>query len=157
MNASSPLDGAVFDHVAHAAPSLLQLLPLYRDMLGGRFYHGGDNRRAGYRALQLAYADDTRVELMEPLEGSRFFERFFARNPGGGLHHVTFRVPSLDVAIAAARRGGFELTGENRSLPEHMEVFLHPRSAHGTLVQLVQGPSTPAPPGLTIERVLAGA
>lgn len=147
---------AVFDHVAHAAPRLTDLLPLYGDALGGRFYNGGDNLRAGYRAVQLGFRDGSKVELMEPLPGSRFFERFFARNPSGGLHHVTFRVPSLDDAIAAARTAGFELMAEDRSISDHMEVFIHPRSARGTLVQLVQGPPTPAPDGLTLEGVLAG-
>jgi methylmalonyl-CoA/ethylmalonyl-CoA epimerase len=151
-----PRCGAVFDHVAHAAPRLTDLLPLYRDVLGGRFFDGGDVERVGYRAVQLVYADESRIELMEPLPGSHFLDRFFERNPSGGLHHVTFRVPSLDDAIEAAQALGLELVGEHRDDPEHLEVFVHPRSGHGTVVQLFQGDAPRSPEGWTLEALLAG-
>lgn len=148
--------GAIFDHVAHAAHSISSLLPLYHDVLGGRFYNGGDNVRVGYRAVQLIYPDDSRIELLEPLPGSDFLDRFFARNPNGGLHHVTFMVGDLDAAIAAAREREFELVGEHRGNPAHEEVFIHPRSAAGTVVQLVGGYRSDPEPGRTLEGVLAG-
>jgi methylmalonyl-CoA/ethylmalonyl-CoA epimerase len=48
-------NGSYFDHAAHAAPSIRSLLPIYRDVLGGRFFAGGDNVRVGYRAVQLDF------------------------------------------------------------------------------------------------------
>src|SRR5205085_8797529 len=89
---------AVFDHVGVAAPRLRDLLPIYHDLLGGRFLQGGDNARVGYRALQLAYHDGTKIELLEPLDGSTFFDSFFRRTAGGGLHHVTFTVGDMPAA-----------------------------------------------------------
>jgi methylmalonyl-CoA/ethylmalonyl-CoA epimerase len=80
---------AVFDHTAVAAPRIRDLLPIYLDLLGGTFVQGGDNPRVGYRALQLEYQSGGRIELMEPLLGSSFFDSFFARK-GSGLHHITF-------------------------------------------------------------------
>lgn len=148
--------GAVFDHVAHATPRLTDLLPLYRDVLGGRFFDGGDVPRVGYRAVQLSYADASRIELLEPLSGSRFFDRFFERHPSGGLHHVTFRVPDLERAMASVQAAGLELVGENRDDPEHLEVFVHPRSGHGTVVQLFQGSPPRSPDGWTLESLMAG-
>jgi methylmalonyl-CoA/ethylmalonyl-CoA epimerase len=148
--------GAVFDHVAHAAHTISSLLPLYQGVLGGRFYNGGDNVRIGYRAVQLVYPDGSRVELLEPLPDSDFLERFFARNPNGGLHHVTFMVGDLDAAIAASKERGFELVGEYRGNLEHEEVFVHPRSAAGTVVQFVGGYRSDPIPGRTLEGVLAG-
>ena len=42
-----PVD-ARFDHVAMAVPRIVDALPLYRDLLGGTFYTGGDNPRLGF-------------------------------------------------------------------------------------------------------------
>ncbi len=147
---------ARLDHVAVAARRIRDLLPLYHQMLSARFINGGDNVRVGYRALQLEYSDGSKIELMEPLEGSTFFDRFFAR--GGGLHHVTFKVDDIHAAVEAARDLGFEPTGLYIDDPDWQEVFLHPKQANGVLVQLAQpAPGYPPPPGnLTLEHVLAG-
>jgi methylmalonyl-CoA/ethylmalonyl-CoA epimerase len=147
---------AQLDHAAVAAPSIRELLPLYRDLLGGRLLNGGDNPRVGYRALQLEFPAGGRMELMEPLQGSTFFDRFFAR--GGGLHHVTFKVDDIHAAIEAVKEIGYTPTGVYLDSPDWREAFLHPREAAGVLVQLAQAaPGFPPPPGdMTIEDILAG-
>lgn len=147
---------AVFDHVAVAAPKIRDLLPIYADILGGRIVHGGDNERVGYRAMQLGFADGSRIELMEPLAGSTFFDSFFARTGGGGLHHVTFKVGDIDLAVRALRGRGFRTIGLHTEDPSWREVFLHPKEAHGTLVQLAQPGTLPDLSGLTLEALLAG-
>lgn len=68
---------------------------------------GGDNPRVGYRALQLAFPDDRRIELMEPHPGSAFFDRFFRRTGGGGMHHVTFMVDDIHRALLPDRQPRF--------------------------------------------------
>ena len=149
--------GAVFDHVGVAAPRLRDLLTIYHDMLGGRLLEAGDNQRVGYRALQLAYPDGSKIELMEPLRGSAFFDSFFRRNGGGGLHHVTFKIRDMRAAVEALQRRGYSLTGLFLEDVVWQEVFLHPREAHGALVQLAyEGGEYPQPEGLTLEDVLAG-
>lgn len=130
--------GAVFDHVAHAAHRIQDLLPLYRNLLGGELIHAAEHAQLGYRLVQVGFADGTKVELLEPLDGSSFLDKFFHRHPGGGLHHVTFRVPNLDEAVESARRAGFEVFGVSHERPEWKEAFLHPRVAHGTLLQLAE-------------------
>jgi methylmalonyl-CoA/ethylmalonyl-CoA epimerase len=131
---------AVFDHAAHAAPRIRDLLPLYRDQLGGRFLYGGDNVRVGYKGVVLGYAGGGKIELLEPLSGSSFLDSFFDRHPLGGLHHLTFRVAHLEDAVARARAAGFTLIGENHDDQNWREVFIHPRSGHGVLLQFVQSP-----------------
>ena len=148
---------AVFDHAAVAARRIRDLLPIYHELLGGSFVEGGDNQRVGYRAVQLGFADGSRVELMEPLRGSTFFDSFFATRGAGGLHHITFKVDDIEVAVAAMRRHGFALTGLYLEDRFWREVFVHPHQAYGTLVQIAQadGPY-PSPPDLTLDGVLAG-
>ncbi len=141
------LGGAArFDHVAHAAPRIRDLLPMYTQLLGGELCSGGDNPRVGYRAVQLAFPGGRKLELMEPTAGSAFFDRFFARHPAGGLHHVTFRVDDVRHVVARARAAGYAVVGEHYEDERWQEAFLHPRAAHGVLVQVVQAwPDYPPP------------
>lgn len=150
--------GAVFDHAAVAAPRLRDLLPVYRDLLGGTFLHGGDNPRVGFRILQLRYHGGTKIELLEPLGDATFFESFFRRTGGGGLHHMTFRVHDLDLAVQRMTERGYRLHGLHREDPQWQEVFVHPKESHGTLIQLAQvdPPSSAEQPEITVEDVLAG-
>jgi methylmalonyl-CoA/ethylmalonyl-CoA epimerase len=150
---------ARFDHVALAAPRIRDLLPVYADMLGGRPVFGGDNVRVGYRAMQLTFPDDSRVELMEPLVGSRFFDRFFARTGGGGMHHVTFLVPDIQRALRAVESSGYTPTSVFLGNPDWQEVFLHPKQTSGTLVQVVQATKrdrAAREPGDVLAEVLEG-
>lgn len=160
MTGDTPLlDGvaAVFDHAAHGARSIRDLLPLYRDLLGGRFIAGGDNPRAGYRALQLGFHDGSRVELIEPLWGSTFLDSFLASRPRGGLHHLTFRVADVHAALRRVDEIGLTATAVYLGDPDWQEFFVHPREAFGALIQLAQkGSGGWGWPGLTLEDVLAG-
>ncbi|KAB8190853.1 hypothetical protein FH608_032855 [Nonomuraea phyllanthi] len=155
------LDGleVTFDHTAVAAPRIRDLLPIYRDLLGGRHLGGGgDNRVAGYRTLQLTYSNGGKVELMEPLAGSTFFDSFFELTRGrGGVHHLNFHVGDLRAAVAALTARGYRLHGLNEADPRWREVFLHPKEAHGVLIQLAQpGPREADEWRSTLEEVLAG-
>jgi methylmalonyl-CoA/ethylmalonyl-CoA epimerase len=148
---------AVFDHAAIAARRLRDLLPLYQDILGGEFLAGDDNQRVGYRALQLRYPDGTRIELMEPLAGSTFFDKFFAGR-GEGLHHITFKVPDIHAALAVVERHQLPTFGVYLDDPHWKEVFVHPKNANGVLVQMAQGSPSATWGGedQTLERLLAG-
>ncbi|WP_336210058.1 VOC family protein [Nonomuraea sp. LPB2021202275-12-8] len=154
------LDGieVAFDHTAVAAPRIRDLLPIYRDLLGGTHLGGGgDNRAAGYRTLQLSYANGNKVELMEPLAGSTFFDSFFELTRGrGGVHHLNFHVSDLDAAVARLSGRGYRLHGLNVADERWREVFLHPKEAHGVLIQLAQPGPRGDEPRPTLEEVLEG-
>jgi catechol 2,3-dioxygenase-like lactoylglutathione lyase family enzyme len=92
--------------------------------------------------MQVRLGDATEgmtVELLEPWDTDRndFLERFLTRN-GEGPHHLTFKVPDLGTALERARSAGFAPVGIDMSDPEWKEAFLHPREAHGTVVQLAE-------------------
>ena len=111
----------------------------------------------GYRALHLGFADGSKVELMEPLPGSTFLDSFFRRTGGGGLHHITFKVPDMGRALRRLQDLGYSPTGLHLDDPYWQEAFLHPKHAHGTLVQIAHAPQPfPVAEGLTINDVLSG-
>jgi len=126
--------GARFDHVAVAGPSLAALVEFYQDTLGAHFEYG-EVLTIGTVVATFSIGTG-RIELMAPLPGSSFFDRFFASTAGrGGVHHLTFLVDDLDVAAATLAERGISTFGLSRST-QWSEIFIHPRDNAGVLVQL---------------------
>jgi methylmalonyl-CoA/ethylmalonyl-CoA epimerase len=131
--------GAVFDHAAHAVPSIRSALPLYRDMLGGTVVVGGINPWGGHLAIQLEYRSGGRIELLEPVQReSPSVGAFLERSPRGGLHHLTFKVDDLAAALDVVTAAGFKPFGTMLDQPHWKETYLHPRQTGGVLIQLAQ-------------------
>ena len=127
---------ARFDHTAVAGPDMAALVAFYRDTLGGRFSHG-EVLPIGAVVMTLVLGDG-RIELMAPTPGSRFFDKFFEATDGrGGVHHLTFQVPDIDLAVERLTAAGIMTFGLSHD-PVWSEVFIHPRSNGGVLVQLAQ-------------------
>ena len=56
-----------------------------------------------------------------------------------GLHHVALRVPDLRGAVARLKDGGARILNEPRKgAGGHEYVFVHPASAGGVLLELIQ-------------------
>jgi methylmalonyl-CoA/ethylmalonyl-CoA epimerase len=80
-----------------------------------------------------------RVELIRPTDPEGPVARFLeARGPG--MHHVAFAVPDVAAALAEVAAAGGELIDERPrvGLGGHRVAFVHPRSAHGVLIELVE-------------------
>ncbi len=139
MAERAPVRDAVLDHVAVAGPAIADLLPLYRDALGGRFLYGGIDDDPGFRTATFAYPDGGKIELLDPTPGSTFLDSFLRRTGGaGGLHHITFRVPDLVASHAELDRRGVPYFGLRVGDPIWNELFIHPRNGSGVLIQLAQ-------------------
>jgi catechol 2,3-dioxygenase-like lactoylglutathione lyase family enzyme len=129
------------DHIAIAAHDTSGALRFLTGRLGGTVIFGGQS--IGFRPMQVWVGDKTGdgmpVELLEPwdVERNDFLARFLERR-GEGPHHLTFKVPDLDAAVARARAAGVEPVQIDTSDPEWKEAFLMPRDAHGTVVQLAE-------------------
>jgi methylmalonyl-CoA/ethylmalonyl-CoA epimerase len=138
---------AVFDHVAHAVPSIREVLPLYQDILGGRPAGGGFNPWGGHLAIQFEFPGGGVVELLEPVRvDSPSVAGFLQKSPRGGLHHLTFKVADLAAAVEMVTAAGFAPFGTMLDNPSWQETYLHPRQTAGVLIQLAQaGPGVPPP------------
>jgi len=150
--------GATFDHVAIAGRRIRDMLPLWRDTLGGKFVVGADNPEIGWRAVRLELAGIWCLELIEPLAGSTFLDSYLRHRPDGGLHHVTFLVDDVRVAFERFAARGYEPFGAGQ---EWFQMFVHPRRAGGVLLQLMRRAHGRADghadgPAMTVEDVLAG-
>ncbi|MCP4753581.1 MAG: methylmalonyl-CoA epimerase [Proteobacteria bacterium] len=66
-------------------------------------------------------------ELLEPRGENGLIERFLNTN-GEGIHHVSVMVDDVDEVLATCKEKGMK-TIFNR--------FIHPKSAHGVLIELI--------------------
>jgi hypothetical protein len=71
------------------------------------------------------------------VEHNDFLQRFLERR-GPGPHHLTFKVPDIEAAIEQAEANGFPVINVDLSEDDWKEAFVHPKAAHGILVQLAQ-------------------
>ena len=82
---------------------------------------------------------ETRLELLEPTADDSVIAKFIARR-GEGLHHISLRVPDLMAAVNKLRAEGVRLVSEEIKVGAggHRYIFIHPSSASGVLIELVE-------------------
>jgi methylmalonyl-CoA epimerase len=85
---------------------------------------------------------DSHVELLAPLSPETAVGRFLARR-GPGLHHVAYRVESIERALGQLKMVGLRLIDERPrvGIRGSQVAFVHPGSTGGVLTEIVQ----PAP------------
>jgi methylmalonyl-CoA/ethylmalonyl-CoA epimerase len=87
---------------------------------------------------------ESKIELVEPTDDTTGVARFLA-NKGEGFHHVCFEVANLAETLLRLEIDGVELIDTSpRKGAEGPVAFLHPRSCHGVLVELIEAPGGPA-------------
>jgi methylmalonyl-CoA epimerase len=87
---------------------------------------------------------ESRIELVAPTDDTTGVARFLA-SKGEGFHHVCFEVANLAETLLRLEIDGIELIDSApRRGAEGPVAFLHPRSCHGVLVELIEAPGGPA-------------
>jgi methylmalonyl-CoA epimerase len=82
---------------------------------------------------------ETRLELLEPTSDDSTIAKFIAKR-GEGLHHISLRVPDLSAAVERLTSTGVRLVSSEikTGAGGHRYVFIHPSSAAGVLIELVE-------------------
>jgi methylmalonyl-CoA/ethylmalonyl-CoA epimerase len=130
-------------HVALIVRSIDDASRLWRDSLGLELEAIQDIPQDRVRIAFLGVGE-SKVELVEPTDDTTGVARFLA-SKGEGFHHVCFEVPNLAEALMHLEIDGIELIDSApRRGAEGPVAFLHPRSCHGVLVELIEAPGGPA-------------
>jgi hypothetical protein len=128
-----------FDHIAIALERVADAPAVLVGVLGGAPHTGGTNRDFSFGAWR--FQGGGAIEILEPRGQDGFLHRFLARH-GPGIHHVTFRVPSLHAACDHAEARGYRVVGYDDSNPAWATAYLHPKEAQGIVVQLAASSGT---------------
>ena len=130
-------------HVALIVRSIDASLGLWRDALALEVETVMDIPDDRVRIAFLGVGE-SKIELVEPTDDTTGVARFL-ESKGEGFHHVCFEVPNLAEALLRLEIGGIELIDSApRRGAEGPVAFLHPRSCHGVLVELIEAPDGPA-------------
>lgn len=130
-------------HVALIVRSIDDALGFWRDSLGLDVETVMDIPSDRVRIAFLGVGE-SKVELVEPTDNSTGVARFLA-SKGEGFHHVCFEVANLAETLLRLEIDGLELIDTApRKGAEGPVAFIHPRSCHGVLVELIEAPGGPA-------------
>lgn len=135
------------DHVAIAVANLEQALPFWADALG-LDVTGMETVESERVRVAFLPIGESAIELLEATGDDSPVAKF-VRERGGGIHHLTLAVDDLDAALARLDGAGCQILGGGArpGAGGSRVAFVHPRSAGGVLLELVerQGRREPAP------------
>ena len=125
------------DHVSVAVRDLDKAREFFIDTLGGRELYSMAMPEQGFRWTTLELGTSCLLEIIDPLEGDGFLQRFLEKN-GEGPHHITIQVDDIERVMAVLKEKGIETFGYSEELPCWKEVFVHPKQAFGALIQFAE-------------------
>jgi methylmalonyl-CoA epimerase len=130
-------------HVAVIVRDLDAALGFYRDSLNLELDVVMPIETDGVRIAFLPVGESS-IELVEPTRNDTGVARFL-ENKGEGFHHVCLEVDDVAAELARLAALGVELIDSApRRGAEGPVAFIHPRSGHGVLVELIEAPGGPA-------------
>ena len=130
-------------HMALIVASIEDALGLWRDLLGLELETIMD---IAQDKVRIAFLDvgESKIELIQPTDDSTGVARFLA-SKGEGFHHVCFEVQNLSETLLRLEIDGLDLIDSApRRGAEGPVAFIHPRSCHGVLVELIEAPGGPS-------------
>jgi methylmalonyl-CoA/ethylmalonyl-CoA epimerase len=141
-------DGVRFrvDHLAFAVPALPPALAWFERIFPVAVSRPTSRGWDGTHDLLHFHLADYKIELLAPAAGSAdgFVSRFLARR-GQGVHHIAVDVDRLAALEAQLAADGIRLVGHAEIAGGRRTAFVHPRDAHGTLVQFWEEPEFGGP------------
>jgi methylmalonyl-CoA epimerase len=129
---------SIIDHLGIAVKSLTAAKGIY-EKLGLPISEEETVEQERVRVVMIPLGE-SRLELLEATSDDSAIARFIAKR-GEGLHHICLRVPDLPAAVAGLKEDGVRLVSEEikTGAGGHRYVFVHPASAGGVLLELIEG------------------
>ncbi|MDE0116057.1 MAG: methylmalonyl-CoA epimerase [bacterium] len=126
------------DHIAIAVHDLEQAISFYETAFGASVAHREVVEKDGVEEALVKVADSY-VQLTAATREDSPVGKFLAKR-GEGLHHVGYRVDDCAAALESmVAAGATPIDAEPRPGSRGTTVaFIHPKGAHGTLIELVQ-------------------
>jgi len=125
------------DHLGIAVKSLSAAKGIYENL--GLSLSAEEVVDAEQVRLVMIPLGESRLELLEATSENSPVAKFIARR-GEGLHHISLRVPDLAATVERLKKNGIRLVSEQIRIGAggHRYIFVHPSSAAGVLIELVE-------------------
>jgi len=126
------------DHVAIAVRDLDGAVAWYSEMFGATVAHREIIERDGVEEALLQVADSY-VQLLTPIRDTSTVAKYLEKN-GEGIHHIGYRVDDCGAVLETMKEHGARVIDEHPRPGSRgtTVAFVHPKTAFGTLIELVQ-------------------
>ncbi|RLG78166.1 MAG: methylmalonyl-CoA epimerase [Thermoprotei archaeon] len=127
------------DHIAIAVKNLDEAIDTFKKLLG---VDPEKVEEVTEEKVRIAVFDlgNVTVELLQGISPDSAVTRFVEKR-GEGLHHIAIRVEGINEACKELDSKGFKLVYPEPRVVANGErkiEFIHPKSVHGVLVELVE-------------------
>jgi methylmalonyl-CoA epimerase len=129
------------DHIGIVVKDIEAALRVYRDALGLELVK---TEFVPEQEVKIAFlpTGDSEIELVQPTTNDSGVARYLARR-GEGVHHICLEVDDIEAALAGCVARGMALIDDTPRIGSGGQkfAFVHPKSAHGVLVEFYEKPS----------------
>ena len=125
------------DHIGIVVRDIREALQVYETALGLPL---DEVAEVPDQKVQVAFLPigESKLELVQPTSNDTGIARYLA-NRGEGIHHLCIEVEDIEAALAQLKDHDVPLIDETPRQGAHGRVaFVHPKSAHGVLIELVE-------------------
>jgi methylmalonyl-CoA epimerase len=126
------------NHLGIATRGIDEALKFWEDALGLENVHTEIVEDQKVRVAMLPIGE-SRIELLEPTSEDSPITKFLEKR-GGGIHHIAVEVEDINAALLKLKQQGARLIDESPRIGAEgcLVAFVHPSSANGVLLELVQ-------------------
>lgn len=126
------------EHIGIAVKNLAAAGDLYARLLGTACYKTEHVESEGVNTA-FFQTGESKIELLEATKPESAIAKFIEKR-GEGIHHIAFAVDDIHAAMRRLQAEGFTLLNAEpkRGADNKLVCFVHPKDAHGVLVELCQ-------------------
>ena len=126
------------DHLGIATKGIDEALTFWSEALGLDNVHTEVVEDQKVRVAMLPIGE-SRIELLEPTSEDSPISKFLEKR-GGGIHHIAVRVDDIEMSLKRLKAKGMRLIDDSPRIGAEgcLVAFVHPSSANGVLLELVQ-------------------
>jgi methylmalonyl-CoA epimerase len=128
------------DHIGIVVQDIEAALKVYRDALGLELTK---TEFVPEQQVKIAFlpTGESEIELVQPTTDDSGIARYLARR-GEGIHHICLEVDDIEAALMQVAAQGMELIDKTprTSSGGQKLAFVHPKSAHGVLIEFYERP-----------------
>lgn len=126
------------DHIGIAVADIEEAIKKYESLLNTPCF-----KRELVQSEQVETAffqtGESKVELLAGTSPDSVITKYVEKR-GEGMHHVAFEVENIESEIQRYLKQGYRLLAESpkQGADQKLIIFLHPKEAHGVLIELCQ-------------------
>jgi methylmalonyl-CoA/ethylmalonyl-CoA epimerase len=126
------------NHLGIATKGIDEALGFWADALGLENVHTEIVEDQKVRVAMLPIGE-SRIELLEPISDDSPISNFLEKR-GGGIHHIAVEVDDIEATLTQLKAKGMRLIDQQPRIGAEgcLVAFVHPSSANGVLLELVQ-------------------